>query len=286
MSEEKKGLTRKDFLKLSAVGAAAVAGAGVMTVAENVEAAKAKGDRWAMVIDLDRCIGCKACAIACKTEFDTRLGVFRSQVVYNEHGEYPKTQRDILPWLCNHCDNPPCVKVCPVKPMDAEFKGVKFKKRATYKRPDGIVLVDQDRCIGCGQCIRNCPYDVRSFDPGKKAGGNTSANPADKCTLCEHRLEAGVVPSCVNTCQARARVVGNLNDPNSEASKLLKAHKKDTAVLMPDKKTNPQVFYIGKKAKGINVAFTKGEDIRKEANSEYQLKVWKEGPYASKKGGK
>jgi len=285
MSEEKKGLTRKDFLKLSAVGAAAVAGAGVMTMAENVEAAKAK-ERWAMVIDLDRCTGCKACAIACKTEFDTRLGVFRSQVIYREHGAYPKAERDILPWLCNHCDNPPCVKVCPVKPVSAECKGVKCKKRATYKRPDGVVLVDQDRCIGCGQCIRNCPYQVRSFDPGKKAGGNPSANPADKCTLCEHRLEAGVVPSCVNTCPARARIVGNLNDPNSEVSKLLKAHKKDVAVLLPEKKTRPQVYYIGKKAKAASAAYKSGDDIRKEANSKYQLVVWKEGPYASTKGGK
>lgn len=280
MSKEKKGLTRKEFLKAAAVGAVAMSGADILTARENVEAAK--GERWAMVIDLDRCIGCKACAIACKTEFDTRLGVFRSQVIYNEHGEYPKTQRDILPWLCNHCDNPPCVKVCPVDPVDAEFKGVKFKKRATYKRPDGVVLVDQDKCIGCGLCIMNCPYNVRSFDPGKKAGGNPSLNPADKCTFCEHRVEAGVVPSCVNTCQARARIVGNLNDPKSEVSKLLKKNK--AQVLLPEMKTKPQVYYIGKKAKGVNAALKKGEDIRKEANSGYQRKVYLEGPYAKKVG--
>jgi len=275
-------IKRRDFLKGAVVTGAAVATAGVLSAADNAEAAK--GRRLAMVIDLDRCIGCKACAIACKTEFDTRLGVFRSQVIYNEHEEYPKTQRDILPWLCNHCDNPPCVPVCPVDPIDAEFEGVKFKKRATYKRPDGAVLIDQDRCISCGQCIRNCPYAVRSFDPGKKAGGNPDANPADKCTFCEHRIEAGVVPSCVNTCQARARIFGDMNDPNSEVSQLLKKNKAE--VLLPDRKTNPHVFYIGKKAKGINAALSKGEDIRKEANSGYQLKVWNEGPYASKKGGK
>jgi len=284
MSEEKKGLTRKEFLKTAAVGTAVVAGAGVLSAAENLEAAtKKNGTRLAMVIDLDRCIGCKACAIACKTEFDTRLGVFKSQVVYNEHGAYPKAERDILPWLCNHCDNPPCVKVCPVDPIDAEFKGVKFKKRATYKRPDGAVLVDQDRCIGCGQCIRHCPYSVRFFDPGKQAGGNPTANPADKCTFCEHRIEAGVVPSCVNTCQARARIFGDLNNPDSEVSKLLKAHKEAT-VLLPEKKTKPQIYYIGKKAKAANATLKKGEDIRKEAKSKYQLAVWKMGPYG-KKGG-
>jgi len=271
-------IKRRDFLKGAVVTGAAVATTGVLSAAG--DAVAAKGERWAMVIDLDRCIGCKACAIACKTEFDTRLGVFKSQVIYNEHGEFPKTQRDILPWLCNHCENPPCVPVCPVDPVDAEFKGVKFKKRATYKRPDGAVLVDQDRCIGCGQCLRNCPYSVRFFDPGKKAGGNPSANPADKCTLCEHRLEAGVVPSCVNTCQARARIVGNLNDPDSEVSKLLKKNKAE--VLLPELKTKPQVYYIGKKAKGINAALKKGEDLRKEANTVNQRKVWLEGPYAKK----
>ncbi|MBI2522334.1 MAG: 4Fe-4S dicluster domain-containing protein [Bdellovibrio sp.] len=270
------GIERRDFLKGAVVTGAAMASAGILSAAE--DAGAKKGERWGMVIDLDRCIGCKACAIACKTEFDTRLGVFRSQVVYNDHGTFPNSQRDILPWLCNHCENPACTPVCPVDEIDADFKGVKYKKAATYKRPDGVVLVDQDRCIGCGECIRNCPYSVRSFDPGRKAGGNDSANPADKCTLCEHRLEAGVVPSCVNTCQARARIVGNLNDPNSEISQLLKKHKGE--VLLPEKSTQPQVYYIGAKAKEINSAWKNGEDIRKEANTEYQRQVWLEGPYA------
>ncbi|NIO07728.1 MAG: 4Fe-4S dicluster domain-containing protein, partial [Deltaproteobacteria bacterium] len=81
----------------------------------------------------------------------------------------------------------------------------KFKKRATYKRPDGAVLVDQDRCIGCGECLRYCPYKVRFFDPVKKAGGDPGEQAASKCDFCVHRLEAGVVPSCVNTCPGRAR---------------------------------------------------------------------------------
>jgi tetrathionate reductase subunit B len=276
MGDGKKGLTRKEFLKLSATGAVAVAAA---TATLSPPEAEARGmPRWVFVIDLDRCIGCKGCHVACKSEFDVRLGVFRSSVIDYDHGKYPNAKRDFLPWLCNHCDKPPCVEVCPVDPIEAEFNGVKFKKRATYKRPDGIVLVDQDRCIGCGMCIMHCPYKVRSFDPGKRAGGNPDANPAQKCTFCEHRLEKGVVPSCVNTCTGRARHIGDLNDPNSEVSKLLKKHK--ARVLLPGKGTRPQVYYIGRNAERINEALNKGADLRKEANSEYQLKVWKEGPYA------
>ncbi|MEW6410062.1 MAG: 4Fe-4S dicluster domain-containing protein [Nitrospirota bacterium] len=275
MGEEKDGLSRGEFLKLSTVGA--LAGAALLSVSEGIESAQRKVTKWVMVIDLDRCIGCMACAVACKGEFDTRLGVFRSQVIYREVGRYPKTDRVFMPWLCNHCDNPPCVGVCPVDPIDAEFKGIKFKKRATYKRPDGVVLVDQDRCVACGLCIQNCPYGVRSFDPGKKAGGNPDGNPADKCTLCAHRLEAGVVPACINTCIGRARVVGDLNDPKSEVSKILKKHK--VKVLLPERGTKPNVYYIGKDRIAINDAFKKGEDLRKEANSKHQIQVWRQGPY-------
>jgi tetrathionate reductase subunit B len=277
MAREHRGLTRKEFLKASSTGAMLVGSAGSHLGATRAVAATATA-LWAMVIDLDRCIGCKACAVACKTEFDTRLGVFRSQVIYYEHGAYPKAGRDFLPWLCNHCSDPPCVPVCPVDPIEAEFRGMRFRKRATYKRPDGVVLIDQDRCIGCGLCIMNCPYRVRSFDPGKKAGGNPDANPADKCTLCEHRLEAGVVPACVNTCQARARIVGDLNDPNSEVSKILK--EKKAHILLPEEGTGPNVYYVGRNAPRIDDALKRGEDLRVEADSQYQLKVWKQGPYA------
>lgn len=272
---KKKTLSRRDLLKTGGAMTVAVASASLLPA--KAEAA-GKSARLAMVIDLDKCYGCKACAIACKAEFNTRLGVFRSQVIDYENGKYPSTKGDMLPWLCNHCENPPCVAVCPVDPVDAVFKGTKFKKRATYKRPDGVVLVDADRCIGCGQCIINCPYNVRSFDPGKKAGGNPDEKAAQKCTFCEHRVKAGVVPSCVNTCPGRARIFGDLNDKNSEASKLLKKHRAE--VLLQDKGTKPQVYYIGKNRKRINNALKKGEDLRREANSKYQLKVWKQGPYA------
>ncbi len=273
---KKKGLTRKEFLKVSAAGAAAVVVSTVIPGATT--AAGASTPRWVIVIDLDRCIGCKGCAVACKSEFDTRLGVFRSQVIYRDHGKFPSAMRDFLPWLCNHCEKPTCVKVCPVAPIDARFNGVKFRKRATYSRPDGVVLVDQDRCIGCGLCIRHCPYQVRSFDPGRRAGGNPTKNPADKCTFCEHRVEKGVVPSCVNTCQGRARIFGDINDPESEVSGLLKKHK--TKVLLPGQNTEPRVYYIGKKAETIDEALQKGLDIRAEADSIHQKKEWEKGPFA------
>jgi tetrathionate reductase subunit B len=278
MGKEKKGLSRKEFLKTSAVGAGVVGSTGILSATQKV-LASGSGVKWGFVIDLDRCIGCKACAIACKAEFDVRLGVFRSQVIYNEHGSYPKTKKDFLPWMCNHCDNAPCIPVCPVDPIDAEFEGVRFKKRATYKRPDGAILVDQDRCIGCGECIRNCPYKARFFDPAKRSGGDPDEYPASKCDLCVHRLDAKIVPSCVNTCQGRARIIGDLNDPYSEVSKLLKKHKVE--VLLPEKATKPQVYYIGNTKRGINDSLKWGEDIRIEANSQYQLEIWKEGPYGS-----
>ena len=259
-------IDRRDLFKKAGKTALVATAAGLLP--SKLSAAKGK-EKWGMVIDLNRCVGCKACAIACKTEFDVRLGVFKSQVIYNNHGKYPDTKREFLPWLCNHCENAPCVKACPVKEIPAEFKGTKFKKKATYKRPDGIVLVDQDRCIGCGECIRACPYNVRFFDPVKKAGGDKDEHPADKCTFCEHRVGAGIVPACVNTCQGRARIFGDLNNPDSEISKLIKKNK--AYKLLPEKKTGPQVSYIGKSADRVDDSLKNGDDIRKEANSIYQL---------------
>src|SRR5690625_4338937 len=128
-----------------------------------------------------------------------------------------------LPRLCNHCDNPPCVPVCPVQ--------------ATFQREDGIVMVDGDRCVGCAYCVQACPYDARFINKETKV--------ADKCTFCEHRLEVGLLPACVESCVGGARVIGDLNDPDSEISKLIDRHKDEIKVLKPDMGTAPHVFYIG-----------------------------------------
>ena len=249
MKEPKDKIGRAEFLKKAAgVGIAAGVGLSVISALKPAEAASTKESvRWGFLIDLNRCVGCMACAVACKTENDVRLGVFRNEVKYLEKGKYPQVTRKILPWLCNHCDNPICTSQCPADEVDATFtfpdgKKVSYKKRATYQRPDGVVLIDQDRCIGCGMCVSLCPYDVRYLDPVKEAGANPGANAADKCTLCAHRIDKGVVPACVNTCQAEARVAGNLADSGSEISKILKKNKVD--VIQPEKNTKPQCFYI------------------------------------------
>lgn len=177
--------------------------------------------RWAMVIDLRKCIGCHSCAVACKSENGVPLGVYRSWVKQIEKGKYPNVRKYFLPSLCNNCGNPICLSNCPTQ--------------ATYQRDDGIVMIDEHRCIGCKYCIASCPYDVRAVNPLKKI--------VQKCYWCVHRVDAGLEPACVNTCPARARVFGNIMNPDSEVSKLIATQ--PVRVLKRELATNPHVFYIG-----------------------------------------
>jgi tetrathionate reductase subunit B len=142
-------------------------------------------------------------------------------VSYTERGEYPQVQRNFLPLLCNQCDNPPCVDVCP--------------SGATYRREDGIVMQVDEKCIGCKACIQGCPYRVKFVNPETKT--------AQKCDFCVHRVDQGIVPSCVNTCNARARIFGDLNNPDSEISKVIQENKVQS--LRTELGTEPRVFYIG-----------------------------------------
>jgi len=207
---------RRKMLKVGTIGTlAAITGLAKVASAED-----SKKTRYVMVIDLRRCSGCQSCAIACKSEFEVPLGVWRSWVKETEEGKYPKTKRHFLPRLCNHCDNPPCIEVCPVD--------------ATFQRPDGAVLINDDECIGCELCIPACPYNARYLNPDKKI--------AEKCTLCVHRVDNGVVPSCVNTCPGNARIFGDMNDPDSEVAKLIASEK--VKVLNPEIGTDPRVYYI------------------------------------------
>jgi tetrathionate reductase subunit B len=185
------------------------------------------GAHWGMLVDVRKCIGCQACTIACINENDVPEGSFRTivttySVKQNDQAGQPAGTY-VLPRLCNHCDEPPCVPVCPVG--------------ATFKRADGLVLVDGDRCVGCGYCVLACPYDARFI--------NHQTGKADKCTFCGHRLEAGLLPACVETCVGGARIFGDLNDPKSELRLRMNAASDQLKVLKPELGTQPNVYYIG-----------------------------------------
>lgn len=239
-------LNRRELLKQLAT---ITAGATVMSLAE-AQAAMApprrEGDdakRYGMMIDLRRCIGCQACTVSCSVENQMPPGQFRTtvrqyQVINNANQEVTNV---VLPRLCNHCDNPPCVPVCPVQ--------------ATFQRKDGIVVVDNKKCVGCAYCVQACPYEARFI--------NHETGTADKCTFCVHRLEAGLLPGCVESCVGGARIIGDMKDPDSEISKMLVEFKDQIKVLKPEQGTIPQVFYIG-----LDEAFT--------SNVQGQAMLWQE----------
>ena len=247
------GIARRDVLKGAAV---AVAGTAVAaTLATEAEAAR-KAPRYVMIMDLRRCIGCAACTVACKAENNVSLGRFRTVIQHKTIGTFPNVTKVNLPLMCNHCEGnekdkvPPCVKACPEYPGERltyqtpDGKKIRYRGGATYKRPDGLILMDVEKCIGCGKCIEGCPYGVRSFNPFVQAGAKPEKQAADKCDFCRHRIDNGVEPACVNTCQGRARIFGDLNDPNSTVSQLVKEHNLEKSVLLPEEGTVPHVFYI------------------------------------------
>lgn len=212
--------SRRNFCRdagAAAVGAAALAVAPVTTAATSGESAH----RWAMAVDLGKCVGCQACTVACIMENAVPDNSFRTIVSTYEVTEQDQAGTWMLPRLCNHCAEPPCLPVCPTG--------------ATYQRPDGIVVVDNSVCVGCAYCVQACPYDARFI--------NHHSQTADKCTFCLHRVDAGLLPACVETCVGGARVFGDLRDPNSAVSAL--ARRPDAKVLKPERRTAPHVVYIG-----------------------------------------
>jgi Fe-S-cluster-containing dehydrogenase component/formate-dependent nitrite reductase membrane component NrfD len=175
---------------------------------------------YGFVIDNRRCIGCHACSTACKSENEVPLGVHRTWVKTVERGTYPDVRRSFQVTRCNHCDNPPCVRICPVTAM--------------YQRDDGIVEFDKDVCIGCKACMQACPYDAIHIDP--------DTGTAAKCHYCSHRIDIGLEPACVVVCPTHAIVAGDLDDPMSEIAKLVQSAK--TTVRKPEQGTAPKVLYI------------------------------------------
>lgn len=208
--------------------------------------------KWGMVIDLQKCVGCDSCTVACKAENRTPPGVSYNVVLEEEVGTFPNVRRMSIPRPCMQCDDPPCVLVCPAN--------------ATYKGEDGVVVINKDRCIGCRYCITACPYGARSFDFGEtyedemvgfnelqvnewgtefgERGGVWSppVGQVRKCTFCAHRIPRGEEPACVETCIGDARYFGDLNDPNSVVTKF--AADPRSFRLKEEAGTNPNVYYL------------------------------------------
>jgi phenylacetyl-CoA:acceptor oxidoreductase subunit 1 len=213
--------------------------------------------RYAMAIDLRRCVGCQTCTAACKSANATPSGVQWRRVLDIENGKFPDVSRTFLPVACMHCANPPCMHVCPTT--------------ATKQRVDGLVTIDYDLCIGCSNCIMACPYDARSIEHtpryayGEPMQSETARfdperlSVATKCTFCKDRIDLAAVtgqtpgvdpevtPACVNSCISGAMHFGDVNDPHSNVSTLLA----DTQHFRMHEElgTDPSVYYIWDGAK-------------------------------------
>lgn len=262
-----KKINRKKFIKVAGSGLALSVFAGLLKKVDAKDILSSKvgnRSRYAMVIDLRRCIGCQACTVACKVEnnitvdYSAKQGrkIFWNEVLFKEEGRYPYVDRNFWPRPCFHCDNPSCIKVCPVK--------------ATYKDEErGLVLQASEKCIGCKSCMQACPYGVRSYNwskphlPAEKYG---VSNPdvemryegiVEKCTFCIHRIKQAeekakkenrkirdgeISPACVLTCMGKARFFGDLNDPESEVSRLVRSGR--AYRLKEHLGNNPKVFYL------------------------------------------
>ena len=178
--------------------------------------------RPGLVIDLDACLGCHACATACKQENHVGLGKYWNKVLeIGPVGQYPDLEMYYLPVLCQQCENPTCVSVCPTG--------------ASYKRADGVVLVRHERCIGCQYCVMACPYGVRQY--------NHEAGIIEKCTLCAHRTDMMEKPICVKICPAQCRLYGDLDDPQSEVARAVR-EAGEHAYHILDVGNQPSLFYI------------------------------------------
>lgn len=268
-------LTRRDLVqRLVGVGAGALAtalaaGASVSSLATAPPARAAvpagglptkRKFRYGMVIDTRRCVGCRACVVACKAENKTPPGVSYTVVVEEAVANRFDDKPIFMTKPCFHCENPPCVDVCPVS--------------ATFKRErDGIVVIDYDRCIGCRYCITGCPYGARSFDFGENYAAVTNATAfatvpspeygqfrvrsdgspvgnVRKCTFCLHLQDAegrydktaGRWPSCAKTCTGHAIFFGDFNDPESEVAKLVR--ERQPVRLKEELGTEPNVHYL------------------------------------------
>lgn len=198
--------------------------------------------KFGMLIDLRKCVGCFACTIACKAQNGTPTGISFNKVKKYEVGTYPTVKLKHIPMPCMHCDNPSCMEVCPTG--------------ATQKHVNGFVTIDPDKCIGCKACMIGCPYDTRQFLwEIKPYYEGQEATPFEvqmqkeyqkgtvvKCKGCKDRVLDGLPPACVATCISGARIYGDLDDANSNISKIIASQ--GAVPFQPELGTQPSVYYI------------------------------------------
>ena len=249
-----KEFSRRDLIKVAGATLAAVVIGTSVTRGKPTQAATGEKVHYGMVLDLKKCIKCGACTIACIAENHLPPGVVYNPVTEREVGRYPNVRREFMPLICNHCENSPCIQVCPVN--------------ATWRRPeDGIVVIDYDKCIGCRYCLTACPYQMRYFDYGEyynreprmdeydgapspeynqhRVRKGTRSSPignARKCTFCLHRVQKGLKPACVEACLGHVRYFGNLADPNDELWELISRN--GHIRLKEELGTEPSVYYL------------------------------------------
>ena len=247
MTDRRTGLERREALKLIVFGVPSAAllascGAGGSVTLAEIAGYTPSKHLWGYAIDTKKCIGCGACTRACRAENDVPEKVHRTWVEryrISEDGEVhvddgTQVPGDVflekdgtprkaffVPKLCNHCEKSVCSQVCPVG--------------ASYTTEDGVVLVDHERCIGCGYCVQACPYASRFINP--------ETHLADKCTFCYHRVTKGMPTACVQSCPREARLFGDLKDPTSRISMILS--QQQFRLLRPEMGTHPKCYYLG-----------------------------------------
>ena len=201
------------------------------------------GKQLAFAVDVDRCIGCHGCKVACKYNNDIALGTSRINTYQmGPVGDFPHLSMYFMTVQCQQCENPSCTAVCPT--------GACYKDDA-----DGIVHIDKDSCIGCKSCMRACPYHANNF--------NVQLRAMDKCDMCESLREAGEMPACARNCTGGALFFGDINDPESGISKLLEANRDHVYTLKDENGNNPSGRFILRKEKWIDaIPFEFEKDLK------------------------